>query len=121
MDDAINKKVLELTALELRVHPSWQPIVELYRFGLTALVRDNDPKRAADYLHQAHVRRAAEMDFHDKLVDYTNWFEVTQDMPMTPSHFGSYFQVAQALNKAEPNPEHPNPIRADLLKVESEF
>jgi hypothetical protein len=121
MDDAINKKVLELTALELRVHPSWQPIVELYRFGLTALVRDNDPKRAADYLHQAHVRRAAEMDFHDKLVDYTNWFEVTQDMPMTPSHFGSYFQVAQALDKAEPNPAHPNPIRADLLKVESEF
>ena len=121
MDEAISKKVLELTALQLRVHPSWQPIVELYRFGLTALVRDHDPKRAADYLHQAHVRRAAEMDFHDKLVDYINWFEVTQDLPPTASHFSSYFQVAQELDKAEADPEHPNPIRADLLKVESEF
>jgi hypothetical protein len=121
MDEAINEKVLELTALQLRVHPSWQPIVELYRFGLTALIRDNDPKRAADFLHQAHVRRGAEMDFHDKLVDYANWFEVTQNLPPTASHFRSYFQVAQELDKAEGDPEHPNPIRADLLKVESEF
>jgi hypothetical protein len=121
MDRAISKKVLELTALQLRVHPSWQPIVELYRFGLTALVRDNDPKRAADYLHQAHVRRAAEMEFHDKLVDYANWYEVTQNLPSTGTHFRSYFDAAQELDKAEGDPQHPNPIRADLLKVESEF
>jgi hypothetical protein len=121
LDAVITQKIYELTALELRVHPSWQPIIELYRFGLTALVRDNDPKRAADYLHQAHVRRAAEMDFHDKLVDYANWYEVTQDMPNVASHFTSYFRVAQELDKAEGDPQHPNPIRADLLKVESEF
>lgn len=118
---AINKKVLELTALQLRIHPSWQPIVELYRFGLTALARDNDPQRAAEYIHQAHLRRAAEINIRTKLLDYTNWFEVTQNLPPTASPFRSYFQVAQELDKAEGDAQHPNPIRADLLKVESEF
>jgi hypothetical protein len=121
LDSAISKKVLELSALQLRVHPDWQPIIELYRFGLTALVRDNNPERAAKYMHEAHVRRAAEMDFHEKLVDYTNWYEVTQNMPAEASHFRSYFQAAQELDKVEADPMHPNPIRADLLKVESEF
>ena len=121
MDRAITQKIFDLTALELRAHPSWQPVIELYRFGLTALVRDNDPKRAADYLHQAHVRRAQEMELHEKLVDYANWFEVTQNMPVGASHFSSYFQVADQLNRVEANPAHPNPLRAGLLKVESEF
>jgi hypothetical protein len=121
MDAAITQKILQLTALQLRVHPSWQPILELYRFGLTALVRDNDPARAATYIHEAHVRRAAEMDFHEKLIDYTNWYEVTQNTPSEASHFRSYFQAAQELDKIEADPTHPNPIRADLLKVESEF
>jgi hypothetical protein len=121
MDAAITQKVLQLSALQLRVHPSWQPIIELYRFGLTALVRDNDPARAAIYIHEAHLRRAAEMDFHEKLIDYTNWYEVTQNTPSEASHFRSYFQAAQELDKIEADPVHPNPIRADLLKVESEF
>ena len=121
IDEAIEKKILQLTALQLRVHPSWQPIIELYRFGLTALVRDNDPKRAADYLHGAHVRRAAEIDFHSKLTDYINWFEVTQNMPIEVSHFRSYFEVAQQLDKVQADPSHPNPLRNDLLRVESRF
>jgi hypothetical protein len=121
IDSAITHKIYQLTALQLRAHPSWQPIIELYRFGLTALVRDNNPVRAAKYLHEAHVRRAAEMDFHEKLVDYTNWFEVTQNVPTETSHFRTYFQAAQELDKVEADPEHPNPLRADLLKVESEF
>ena len=121
VDAAINRKVLELTALQLRVHPSWQPIIELYRFGLTALTRDNDPARSALYLHQAHLLRAAEIDLHGKIVDYANWFEVTQNLPPTASPFRSYFQVAQELDKAEADPQRPNPIRADLLKVEAEF
>ncbi len=121
VDAVINQKIAELTSLQFRVHPSWQPIVELYRFGLAALARDNDPKRAADYIHQAHVRRAAEMDLHAKLVDYTNWFEVTQNLPSTASPFRSYFQTAQELDRAQGDPNRPNPIRADLLKVESEF
>jgi len=121
MDKAINDKVLQLSALQLRVHPSWQPIIELYRFGLTALIRDNDPTRAAQYIHEAHVRRAAEMDFHNQLTDYVNWYEVTQNAPTEASHFRSYFQAAQELDKVQADPEHPNPIRANLLKVESEF
>jgi hypothetical protein len=121
IDSAIMHKIYELTALQLRVHPSWQPIIELYRFGLTALVRDKDPVRAAKYIHEAHARRAAEMDFHEKLIDYTNWYEVTQNVPTATSHFRTYFQAAQELDKVEADPLHPNPLRADLLKVESEF
>jgi hypothetical protein len=121
MDQAIRAKILELTALELRTHPSWQPVIELYRFGLTALLRDPDPKRAIQYLHEARVQRAAEMANHDSLVDYVNWFEVTQYMPIQTSHFRDYFQIAQELDKEEPDPAHPNPLRADLLKVESKF
>jgi hypothetical protein len=120
-DAAINAKLLELTALELRIHPSWQPVIELYRFGLTALLHDPDPKRAIGYIHEARVRRAAEMTYHQNLVDYVNWFEVTQYMPIEASHFRNYFQTARELDKIEPDPAHPNPLRANLLKVESEF
>jgi hypothetical protein len=121
IDQAIDRKILELTALQLRVHPGWQRIVELYRFGLTALVRDNDAKRAAQYLDEAHVQRAAQVNLHSELLDYMNWFEVTQNMPIEASHFRSYFQVAQELDKAQADPEHPNPLRTDVLKVESRF
>jgi hypothetical protein len=121
IDAAINTKVLDLTALQLRVHPGWQRIIELYRFGLIALVRDNDPKRAAQYLHEAHVQRAEEVAIHAQLVDYINWFEVTQNMPIEESHFRSYFEVAQQLDKMQADPAHPNPLRSDVLKVESEF
>ncbi len=121
VEAAINQKIRELTALQLRVHPSWQPVIELYRFGLTALARDNDPKRATAYIHQAHVQRATEMDLRGKLLDYANWFEVTQNLPPTVSPFQSYFQVARELDRAQGDPQRPNPVRADLLKVESEF
>jgi hypothetical protein len=121
VDQAINAKVLDLTALQLRVHSGWQRIVELYRFGLTALVRDNDPKRAAEYLHEAHVQRAEEVAIHSQLLDYINWFEVTQNLPIEASHFRSYFEVAQQLDKVQADPAHPNPLRSDVLKVESEF
>jgi hypothetical protein len=121
IDAAVAKKINQLTALQLRVHPGWQRIVELYRFGLTALVRDNDPKRAAQYLHEAHVERAQEVDFHSELVDYMNWFEVTQNMPIEASHFQAYFRTAQELDKMQADPAHPNPLRSDLLKVESRF
>lgn len=121
INQAINAKILELTALELRVHPSWQPIIELYRFGLSALVNDPDPKRALEYLHEARVRRAAEMTRHENLTDYVNWFEVTQYTPVEASHFRSYFRTADELDKIEADPAHPNPLRADLLKVEAEF
>lgn len=121
MDKAINAKILELTALELRVHPSWQPVIELYRFGLTALLRDPDTRRATRYLYEAHQRRAAEIASHQSLTDYVNWFEVTQYTPVEASHFRSYFRTADELDKIEPDPKHPNPLRAGLLKVESEF
>jgi hypothetical protein len=121
LDQAVNAKILELTALELRVHPSWQPVIELYRFGLTSLLRDPTPQRAVQYLHQARVRRAEEMAYHQKLIDYVNWYEVTQNMPIEASHFRDYFRIAQELDKIEPDPAHPNPLRADLLKVEAKF
>lgn len=121
LDQAVNGKILQLTALELRAHPSWQPVIELYRFGLTALLHYPTPARAIQYLHQARVRRADEMTYHQKLVDYVNWYEVTQNTPIQASHFRDYFRVAQDLDKIEPDPAHPNPIRADLLKVEAKF
>lgn len=121
LDQAVNAKIFDLTALELRVHPSWQPVIELYRFGLTSLLRDPTPQRAVEYLHQARVRRAEEIAYHQKLVDYVNWYEVTQNMPIEASHFRDYFRIAQELDKIEPDPAHPNPLRADLLKVEAKF
>jgi hypothetical protein len=121
LDQAVSLKIFDLTALELRVHPSWQPVIELYRFGLTALLHDPTPQRAIQYLHEARVRRAEEMTYHEKLVDYVNWYEVTQNAPIQASHFRDYFRTAQELDKIEPDPAHPNPLRADLLKVEAKF
>jgi hypothetical protein len=118
--NAIGKKIFDLTALELRAHPSWRPIISLYRLGLTALINDKDPKHAADYFHQANLQRATEMNNHQKLVDYTNWYEVTNS-PAESSRFSAYFRTAEELDKAEPDPAHPNPLRARLLKVEAEF
>jgi len=118
--DAINRKIFDLTALELRAHPDWRPIIALYRLGLTALINDKNPQDAKNYFHQAYVQRAAEMDLHQKLTDYANWYEVT-DSPPVASHFQSYFQTAQELDKVEPDPAHPNPLRARLLEIESRF
>jgi hypothetical protein len=121
LDQAVNAKLLELTSLELRAHPSWTPVFDLYRFGLTALLRDPTPQRAIQYLHEARVLRVAEMTHHQNLVDYVNWYEVTQNEPIETSHFSDYFRAAQELDKLEPDPTHPNPLRADLLKVEAKF
>ena len=121
ISEAIAQKIMELTGLQLRVHPSWQPIVQDYRFGLTALLRDKDPSHAAKFIADAHARRSAEMAYHEKLVDYANWFEVTQSTTFEKTHFDSYFRTAQLLDKAEADPAHPNPIRDHLLKVEAQF
>jgi hypothetical protein len=120
VSDAISRKIFDLTALELRAHPSWRPIIALYRLGLTALINDKNPADAKNYFHQANVQRAAEMAGHQKLVDYANWYEVTNS-PAVASHFQSYFKTAEELDQAEPDPAHPNPLRANLLKVESRF
>ena len=120
--EAIGNKIFELTALELRAHPSWRPVIALYRFGLTALINDKDPKEhATPFLHEANAQRALEMDFHQKLIDYINWFEVTQDSAMESSHFQSYFRTTQEIDQAVVDPTHPNPLRARLLKVEAQF
>ena len=121
IEQAINAKILDLTALQLRVHPGWQRIFQLYRFGLTALVRDKNVPLATQFLHEAHVQRAAEVELHQDLVDYANWFEVTQNMPIEASHFRSYFQVARQVDTVQADPAHPNPMRAGLLNVESKF
>ena len=57
---------------------------------------------------------------HQKLVDYMNWFEVTKDYA-DPTHFGNYFSTAKEMEQVEADPAHPNPIRANLLQIESEL
>lgn len=116
---ALQKKVFDLTALEIRAHPSWHPILELYRFGLTTLA--TDPDKGKKLIQQAHDLRVAEMATHQKLVDYLNWFEVTKDYSNNTSRFQSYFMTAEEMDRAEADPQHPNPIRASLLHVESQF
>jgi hypothetical protein len=117
---ALQKKIFDLTALELRIHPSWRPIVALYRFGLTAVVNDK-PDQARQYIARAQRQRSAEVEYHQKLTDYVNWFEVTKDYAGHVSHFGSYFSTAQAMERVQADPGRPNPIRADLIQVESQL
>lgn len=119
--EALQKKILDLTALELRAHPSWRPILATYRFGLTALLNDKNQEQAQKLLAQAHDLRAAAMDNHQKLVDYINWFEVTKDFTGENSRFQSYFTIAHEMERVEADPAHPNPIRANLLQIESQL
>lgn len=118
---AVQQKILDLTSLQLRAHPSWQPILELYRFGLKALVDDKTPDRAKKYFVEAQRQRAAEMENHQKLIDYVNWFEVTKDYASSTTDFQSYFSTARRMENAQADPKHPNPVRADLLHVESQL
>jgi hypothetical protein len=118
--EALRQKIFDLTNLELRAHPSWRPIIALYRFGLTALINDAKPDAAVKFIQQAHDLRAAEMDDHQKLVDYLNWYEVTKSNDGL-SRFQSYFTTAQEMEKAQADPSHPNPIRAAVLQVESQL
>jgi hypothetical protein len=116
---ALQKKATDLTALEIRANPSWHPILELYRAGLTLLI--SDPEKGKMLIEQAHKLRVDEMAMHEKLVDYINWFEVTKDYSDHRSQFQSYFLTAEEMDRVEADPDHPNPIRASLLQVESKF
>jgi hypothetical protein len=118
--EALQERIFLLTELELRAHPSWHAILELYRSALTALVNDNKPEQAKSLLQEAHRRRIAETEYHQKLLDYINWFEVTKDYDDT-SRFGAYFITAKEMERIEADPAHPNPIRANLLQIESEL
>ena len=116
----LQQKIFELTALELRAHPSWRPIFALYRFGLTSLM-NNHQQQAETYIHEAQHRCALEQDYHQKLTDYVNWFEVTKDYAGHTSRFNLYFLTARSMEQMQANPDRPNPLRADLIHVESQL
>jgi hypothetical protein len=120
LNDALQKKIFDLTELELRAHPGWRPILELYRFGLSAMVAGHVPE-AKNLIAQAQAKRSTEAAYHQKLVDYMNWFEVTKDPTGTGSRFQSYFSTAHDMERAQGDPAHPNPIRRDVLQVESQL
>jgi hypothetical protein len=117
----LQQKLIDLTELELRAHPSWHPILEFYRSGLSTLIHLKNPGEAQKLISQAHNLRAAEVANRQKLVDYVNWFEVTRDYPGTPSRFSTYFATAQQLEQLQADPAHPNLIRAHLLSLETGF
>ena len=119
--EALQERIFVLTNLELRAHPSWHSILELYRSGLAALVHDDDADQAKKLLQEAHDRRAAELADHEKLIDYINWFEVTKDYAGNASLFRGYFSTAKEMERVEADPAHPNPIRANLLQLESQL
>jgi hypothetical protein len=118
--EALQERVLLLTQLELRSHPGWQPILEAYRLALTALGSENNLEKAKALLAKAHELQVAETEHHQKLLDYINWFEVTNDYG-EQTHFQAYFATADEMGRVEADPEHPNPIRASLLDMESKF
>jgi hypothetical protein len=120
LNDALQKKIFDLTELELRAHPGWRPILELYRFGLSAMAAGRVAD-AKNLIGQAQAKRSAEVAYHQKLVDYMNWFEVTKDPSSGGSRFQSYFSTAQEMERAQGDPDHPNPIRRDVLQVESQL
>jgi hypothetical protein len=120
--DALTERGFLLTQLELRAHPSWHNVLESYRSALTLLVAPDKTDEARRLLEQAHRESVAEMDRHQKLLDYVNWFEVTRDYSDNrPSRFDSYFSTAKAMESIQGDPDHPNPIRASLLQVESQL
>jgi len=120
MFQAIQERIYVLTELAIRAHPSWSPIIEMDRSALTALIKDNQVDFAQKLLQQARQRTTAEMDYHQKLLDYMNWFEVTKDTGDT-THFDTYFTTAKEMERMEGDPAHPNPIRANLIQIESEL
>ena len=120
MYEALEERVYLLTELELRAHPSWNPIIELERSALTKLVKENQVDVCQKLLQEAHGRFDAELANHQKLVDYINWFEVTKDTGEA-THFGDYFDTAKEMERVQADPAHPNPIRANLLQVESQL
>ena len=121
MFEAIQERIYLLTELELRAHPSWNPIIEMERSALTLLIKDNQIDNAQKLLTAAQIRIADETQQHQRLGDYLNWFEVTKSFEGNTSHFATYFATAQEMERVEADPEHPNPIRANLLQIESEL
>jgi hypothetical protein len=121
MLEALQERVFLLTQLELRAHPSWHSILELYRSALMALVAEKNPDQVKGLLEEAHHRQVDETAYHQKLLDYINWFEVTKDCDDTTSPFETYFTTAKEMERVEADPAHPNPIRANLLQIESEL
>jgi hypothetical protein len=119
--DALKERSFLLTQLELRSHPSWHDILELYRTALVQLIDNDEPDVARRMLEEAHAKSVVEIANHQKLLDYMNWFEVTKDNADNTTHFGTYFQTAKSMEKAEADPTHPNPIRANLLQIESQL
>jgi hypothetical protein len=119
--EALQERIYVLTELELRAHPSWSPVIELYSSAITALIKNNQIDFANKLLQEAHQRQLAEMDHHQKMLDYANWFEVTKDYTDDTPHFGSYFDTAKEMERIQADPAHPNPIRANLLQIESEL
>jgi hypothetical protein len=120
LGSALPGKIFDLTALELRAHPGWQPVLEAYRFGLAAL-QAGKTAEAQKWIAQAQQRRAAEAAYHQKMKDYLNWFEVTKEETGPGSRFESYFSTAQAMEKMQGDPQHPNPMRTRVLAVESQL
>jgi hypothetical protein len=118
---AVQEKFDVLTALELRAHPAWHSILEAYRSALSTLLQDEDSTEAGKLIAEAHGLREGEMAHHQKLVDYINWFEVTRDFGNTTSPFRTYFATAKKMEQAQADPAHPNPIRANLLQIESKL
>ena len=119
--EALKERIYVLTQLELRAHPSWHAILENYRAALTALANDAAPDEVNKLLQEAHRERAVEMDYHTKLLDYVNWYEVTRDYGGDSTHFSSYFPTAREMERIQADPAHPNPIRANLLEIESQL
>jgi hypothetical protein len=120
MNDALQQKIFILTALELRAHPGWRPILELYRFGLSAMAAGK-LDQARSLIAQARDKRSAEVAYHQKLDDYMNWFEVTKNGGASDPRFDAYLSTAHDMERAQGDPEHPNPIRRDVLQVESQL
>jgi hypothetical protein len=112
---ALQQKINDLTGIELRAHPDWRPILEAYRFGLTALMHDPKPDKARALLADARRKWIGELAARQQLNDYVNWFEVTQDRSESGSEFESYFRTAQQLDRANKD----NPFRASVLQAET--
>ena len=118
---AVQERINVLTALELRAHAGWRSTLEAYRAALAAFASDDDADRAPRLLAEAHALQEAEIANHQKLVDYVNWFEVTRDFGTNTSRFDRYLATAKKLESVVADPAHPNPIRTNLLHVESQL
>jgi hypothetical protein len=119
--EAVKDHLYLLTALELRAHPGWHDVLEHYRAALTGLIQDPNVTVPRQLFAQARHEREMEARYHARLLDYLNWYEVTKDDKQGVSRFEPYFATARAMERTEGDPQHPNPIRANLLQVENQL